>query len=61
MKLEGDWYWKSDDEVEMELSSRLKRNIRVWITLFAVVLAAAVLAGWLVLQGIFDFFEYLDI
>jgi hypothetical protein len=61
MKLDSDWYWKSDDEVGMERSSRLKRNIRVWTVLLAVLLAAAALAGCLVLQGIFDFFEYLGI
>ncbi|AIQ18644.1 hypothetical protein H70357_19525 [Paenibacillus sp. FSL H7-0357] len=61
MNLDGDWYWKSDDEVGMGRSSRLKRNIRVWTVLLTVVLAAAVLAGWLVLQGIFDFLEYLGI
>ncbi|MEK4058574.1 MULTISPECIES: hypothetical protein [Paenibacillus] len=61
MNLDGDWYWKSDDEVGMGRSSRLKRNIRVWAVLLAALLAAAALAGWLVLQGIFDFFEYLGI
>lgn len=60
MKFGEDWYWKTDEEVGLDRASRRYRSIRVWLILSVVLLAAAALGAWLLLEGAFDFFRYIE-
>jgi hypothetical protein len=60
MKPDKDWYWKNDEEVGLDRASRRYRNFMVWLILSLVLLAAAALAVWLMMKGVFDVFRYIE-
>lgn len=58
MKLDGDWYWKPDNEVGMSQGRRLFRNLKVWILLLAVIILTVVIGGLLYYKLLYDFIKY---
>ncbi len=60
MKPGKDWYWKTDEEVGLSRRSARQRHIRVWLVLFIVLLTAAGLGAWLLMEGVFDFFRHIE-
>lgn len=49
MKQDKDWYWKSDEEVGL---TRSRERFRVGMLIFIMTVAAAILGGWLLIQGV---------
>lgn len=60
MKPGNDWYWKTDEEVGLGRASARQRQLKVWLVFFFVLLTAAVLGAWLLMESIFDFFRYIE-
>ncbi|MNI86659.1 hypothetical protein D3C73_1437690 [compost metagenome] len=60
MKPGKDWYWQTDEEVGLGRSGRRQRHIKVWLVLSIVLLTAAVLGAWLLMEGVFDFFRHIE-
>ncbi|MFD1775279.1 hypothetical protein [Paenibacillus rhizophilus] len=49
MKQDKDWYWKSDEEVGL---TRSRERFRVGMLIFIMTVTAAILGGWLLIQGV---------